>query len=818
MNISYSWLKQYIDINLSPAEVAKVLTSIGLEVEGIESVEKIKGGLEGFVIGEVKTCQKHPDADKLSVTTVDAGQEELLNIVCGAPNVAAGQRVVVATIGTTVYKGDESFVIKKAKIRGVESEGMICAEDETGIGNGHEGIMVLPDSAVVGTPARTYFKAEPETLFVIGLTPNRIDSASHLGVARDLAAYLKKDRDITVIKPSIEAFKIDNESFPVEVIIENPKSCRRYAGVSVSGVKIASSPEWLQNRLISIGMHPVNNVVDVTNFVLHELGQPLHAFDADQLKGRKIVIKNMAEGTPFVTLDGIERKLAASDLMICDGEHPVAIGGVFGGLHSGVTETTENIFIESAYFDPVSVRITAKRLNINTDASFRFERGVDPEMTIVALKRCALLIKEIAGGKISSQVMDVYPSPIHPVRIFATFANIDRLIGKKINRTLLNSILVSLDFKILSENEDGFDLEVPSYRVDVTREADVIEEILRIYGYNNVEVSETLHASLSYSPRPDKDKLVDLVSEFMVANGFNEIMCNSLTSAAYYEPLVTYPARNLVRIKNPLSNELDAMRQTLLFGGLETIQYNANRQHPDLRLFEFGNCYLYHGDRGTRSPLEKYQEEFVLSLFITGKRTEPNWATREESGSFYMLKSYIENLFIKLGLDVSTFQVAPLSAKGDLFTAGLAYHSNNLPIAEIALVKQTLLKSFDLRNDVFYAEVYWENLMKVRGDHRVKHKELPKFPEVRRDLSLLLDKSVTFDQIRDIADKTERKLLTRINLFDIYEGERIEKNKKSYAVSFFLQDTEATLTDERIDRIMKKLMEAYQKELSAEIR
>ncbi len=818
MNISYSWLKQYIDINLSPAEVAKVLTSIGLEVEGIESVEKVKGGLEGFVIGEVKTCLKHPGADKLSVTTVDIGQEDLLNIVCGAPNVAAGQRVVVATIGTTVYKGEESFVIKRAKIRGEESEGMICAEDETGMGNSHDGIMVLPDTAAVGTPARAYFKAEPETMFVIGLTPNRIDSASHLGVARDLAAYLKKDRDIQLIKPSVESFKVDSENYPVDVIIENPKSCRRYAGVSVSGVKIGTSPEWLQSRLISIGMHPVNNVVDVTNFVLHELGQPLHAFDADQLKGRKIVVRNLPEGTPFVTLDGIERKLSSTDLMICDGVDPVAIGGVFGGLHSGVTETTENIFIESAYFDPVSVRITAKRHNISTDASFRFERGVDPEMTITALKRCALLIKEIAGGSISSPIVDVYPSPIHPVKVSATFSNIDRLIGKKIKRNLLHSILVSLDFKILVENETGFELEVPSYRVDVTREADVIEEILRIYGYNNIEVSETLKASLSYSPRPDKDKLTDLVSEFMTGNGFNEIMCNSLTSASYYESLATYPAANLVRIKNPLSNELDSMRQTLLFGGLETIRHNANRQHPDLRLFEFGNCYSYHGDRGTRNPLEKYQEEFMLGMFITGNRTEPNWATKEETGSFYLLKSYLENLLSKLGLEAGSFQVNPLTAKEDLFTAGLVYQRNNLPVAEIAIVTQSLAKNFDLRNDVFYAGVHWENLMKARGDHKVKYKELPKFPEVRRDLALLLDKSVTFDQIRDIAVKIERKLLTRINLFDVYEGDRIEKNKKSYAVSFILQDTEATLTDERIDRIMKKLMEAYQKELSAEIR
>jgi phenylalanyl-tRNA synthetase beta chain len=818
MNISYRWLRHYIDINLSPAEVAKVLTSIGLEVEGIESVEKIKGGLEGFVIGEVKTCHKHPDADKLSITTVDIGQEALLNIVCGAPNVAAGQHVVVATVGTTIYKGKESFQIKKARIRGIESEGMICAEDEIGVGINHDGIMILPECATVGMPARTYFKAEPETMFVIGLTPNRIDSASHLGVARDLAAFLKKDRDISLIRPSVEGFSVDNRDFPVEVVIDNSKSCRRYTGVSVTGLTVKPSPDWLQDRLRSIGLNPINNVVDITNFVLHELGQPLHAFDADELKGRKIIVKNLPEGTPFVTLDGVEHILAATDLMICDGERPVAMGGVFGGLHSGVTDATRNIFLESAYFDPVSVRITSKRHNINTDASFRFERGVDPEMMLTALKRCAILMRDIAGGKISSEIVDVYPNPIKPAQVTVYFSNIDRLIGKKISHQLLKSILLSLEFRILSEDSSGFSLEVPTYRVDVTREADVVEEILRIYGYNNIEVTNTLKASLSYSPKPDKDKLADLISEYLCANGFHEIMCNSLTRSAYYDNLVTFKPGNLVKIKNPLSTELNSMRQTLLFGGLETIQYNANRQHPDLRLFEFGNCYYFHGEKGIINPLEKYHEEFNLALLITGKRNDPNWTLKDENASFYQLKGYLDNLLSKLGLDINRFQIESLAGKRDLFEDGLIYISNEVPVAELTMVKQSLLKDFDLRNDVYYCAVFWENLLKVRGDHKVTLSELPRFPEVRRDLSLLLDKTVTYARIREIAFNTERKLLKKINLFDVYEGERIDKGKKSYAVSFVLQDLEATLTDERIDRIMKKLMDSYRKELGAEIR
>jgi phenylalanyl-tRNA synthetase beta chain len=611
---------------------------------------------------------------------------------------------------------------------------------------------------------------------------------------------------------------VDNESYPVQIIIENEKSCPRYTGVSVSGVTVAPSPKWLQERLLSIGMNPINNVVDITNFVLHELGQPLHAFDADELKGRKIVVKNMPEGTPFVTLDNAEHRLSATDLMICDGERPVAIGGVFGGLHSGVTEKTTHIFIESAYFDPVSVRLTSKRHTINTDASFRFERGVDPEMILVALKRCALLIKEIAGGKISSEIVDVYPSPMKPVSVSVTFANIDRLIGKKIDRNLIRSILLSLDFALSSESADGYELIVPQYRVDVTREADVIEEILRIYGYNNVEVSGTLHASLSFSNRPDNEKLVDMISEYMVGCGFTEIMNNSLTSSAYYGQLATFPSDLLVRIMNPLSTELNVMRQTLLFGGLETIQHNTNRQRPNLRLFEAGNCYAFRSERGKRNPLDKYEEHFNLALFLTGKKHEPNWLSAGNSTGFYELKAFLENVLERLGLANSQFSVNSTEDMTDLYSGCLQYKLNNLLIAELSIIRQSVLKQFDIKNDVFYAVINWENLMKVRGDHHIRHKELPRFPEVRRDLALVVDKSLTYAQIKDLAYKIENKLLTRVDLFDVYEGEQIAAGKKSYAVSFILQDKEATLTDEKIDRVVKRLIDAYSKELDAVIR
>jgi phenylalanyl-tRNA synthetase beta chain len=818
MNISYSWLRQYIDINITASEVEKILTGIGLEVEAAESVEKIKGGLQGYIIGEVKTCEKHPDADKLSVTTVDVGEEQLLNIVCGAPNVAAGQRVVVATIGSTVYKGDESFQIKKAKLRGVVSEGMICAEDEIGLGTDHHGILVLPADAPIGKAAASYFGLEPETMFVIGLTPNRIDSASHFGVARDLAAYLKKDRDINLVKPDVSAFAVDNTSYPVKVEIRNTKSCPRYAGVSVSGVKTGPSPKWLRDRLLSIGMNPVNNIVDVTNFVLHELGQPLHAFDADELAGRKIIVQNLPEGTPFVTLDNIERKLSADDLMICDEGGPVAIGGVFGGLHSGVTEKTTNIFIESAYFDPVSIRRTSKRHILNTDASFRFERGVDPAGTLFALKRCALLIKEIAGGQISSEIIDVYPEVFKPVQVQVLYSNVDRLIGKKIDHNLIKSILRSLDFEIIKEDANGLALTVPQYRVDVTREADVIEEILRIYGYNNVEISSVLHTSLSFSNRPDNEKLVDMISEFLCGNGFTEIMNNSLTHASYYDQLTTFPSENLARIINPLSNELNVMRQTLLFGGLETIQHNNNRQRPNLRLFEVGNCYFYKAERGKKNPLDKYDEHFQIALFLTGKKFEPNWLSKGDSSGFYELKGYLENLFERTGLSKKQLEIRSFEGARDMYQGGLHYLFNNKILAEIAIIKPAILRHFDIKNDVFYAVVNWEDLIKARGDHKIQYAELPRFPEVRRDLALLVDKSLTYDKIRDLAFKTESTLLNRVDLFDVYEGEQVGQGKKSYAVSFILQDKDATLTDEKIDKTMKRLMDAYTRELGAVIR
>jgi phenylalanyl-tRNA synthetase beta chain len=818
MNISYSWLKDYIDIDLSAGELAGILTGIGLEIEAVEEVEKIRGGLEGFVIGQVRSCEKHPDADKLSVTTVDIGGADLLNIVCGAPNVATGQKVVVAVPGTYIYRGDESFQIRKTKLRGVLSEGMICAEDEIGLGSNHEGILVLPDDAPIGMHAKKYFKVEPETVFTIGLTPNRIDSASHFGVARDLSAFLGLHRKVNLVKPDMSGFRVDNHDCPVDVVIENPVSCRRYAGVSISGITVAESPGWLKNRLRTIGMNPINNVVDITNFVLHELGQPLHAFDADELQGRMIIVRNLPEGTPFVTLDGAEHKLSADDLMICDAERPVAIGGVFGGLHSGVTENTRNVFLESAYFDPVSVRRTSKRHQINTDASFRFERGVDPGMTLVALKRCAMLIKEIAGGKVSSEIVDVHPNPLRPVKVSVSFAHIDRLIGKNIERNLLRSILESLEFEILHEDKSGYNLLVPLYRVDVTREADVIEEILRIYGYNNVEVPENLVSSLSYTHKPDQERLVDAISEYLCNSGFIEIMCNSLTKSAYYDNLVTYKPENLVHIMNPLSHDLNVMRQTLLFGGLETIIHNTNRQRSDLSLFEFGNCYTYHGRQDGKSVLANYREEQQLSLFISGRKYEPNWISREEMSNLYQMKAYVENVFAHLGIDIDQFTMEPLQNKRDLFSTGLCYMNGNAVMSEVAVVKKSLLNDFDIRNEVYYATLYWEKLVALRGDKRISFTELPRFPEVRRDLALLLDKDITYNQIRELAFKTERKLLVRMNLFDVYEGEQIEKGKKSYAVSFILHDQEATLTDERIDMVMKRLMDNYTRELGAEIR
>jgi phenylalanyl-tRNA synthetase beta chain len=818
MKISYSWLKEYLKIDLNPKDLSQILTNIGLEVEGSEIFEKVRGGMEGLVIGEVKTCIKHPEADKLYLTTVDIGDNKMLNIVCGAPNVRAGQKVVVAKPGTTLYKDDIAFVIKKTKIRGIDSEGMICAEDEIGLGPNHEGIMVLSDDATVGLPLKKYIKIEKDTVFEIDLTPNRIDGASHYGAARDLAAYFGQKEEVNLSLPDISAFKTENNNYPVEVHIENTVSCKRYAGVTVTGVKIAPSPDWLQTRLASIGLNPINNIVDITNFVLHELGQPLHAFDADRLVDRKIIVKNLPEGTIFTTLDGVEHELSSEDLMICDGREAVALAGVFGGLYSGVNDETKNIFIESAYFNPVFVRRTSKRHGIITDSSYHFERGVDPDITIIALKRAALLMKELAGGTIASEIIDVYPEPVKPFKVILTYRNIDRLTGQKIERNKIKNILNSLEIDIISENNEQLVVNVPPYRVDVTREADVIEEILRIYGYNNIEFSGKLNSNISYTQKPDRDRLVNIVSDYLSSNGFNEIMSNSLTKSLYYNKLTSYKSEALVKLFNPLSSDLDVMRQTLLFGGLEAIAYNSNRRITNLKLYELGTCYFYINNGVENKPLVKYSEEQHFAIFLTGSKHESNWIMKEEKSSYFQLKSYVENLFVRLGFEVNKLETADIKTKSDIYAGGLIYSQDDQKMAEFGIIRNSLLENFDIKENVFYCDLYWDNIVNKIREHNIEFRELPKYPEVRRDLSMLLNNSVTFEQIKKLAFKTEQYFLKRMNLFDVYTGDKIEEGKKSYAISFILQDLKKTLTDSQIDKIMDKIAGVFKKELNAEIR
>lgn len=817
MKISYNWLKDYIKTDLEPEKMEAILTDIGLEVEGMETHEEVKGGLKKFFIGEVLTCAKHPNADKLSVTTVNVGFGDALNIVCGAPNVAAGQKVVVATEGAELYMGDKSFAIKKTKLRGEPSEGMICAEDEIGMGDSHHGIMVLDNNAVVGTPAADYFQLKTDTIFEIGLTPNRIDSGSHYGVARDLAAYFSQTGEVGLTKPDVSNFKEGDNSYKVDVRVEDADACKRYAGLTIKDVKIEPSPKWLQEKLTAIGLSPINNVVDITNFVLHETGQPLHAFDADKLKGNQIVVRKMKEGTKFITLDEEERSLSEHDLMICDAEDGACIGGVFGGIHSGVTESTKNIFLESAYFDPVSVRKTAKRHGLSTDSSFRFERGVDPNNTVYALKRAALLIEELAAGKVTSDITDIYPEPIQHFEFSVTYANIDRLIGKQLDRELIKKILVALDIEILNETAESLDLKVPPYRVDVTREADIIEEILRIYGYNNVEFSERINASLSPKNKPDNEELVNQVSDFFASNGFNEIMSNSLTKVGYYTDLKTWPGANSVEILNPLSSDLGIMRQTLLFNGLEAIQYNINRQNANLQLFEYGRCYKYTGKDNPNYPLAAFKEERRFGLFFTGNIVESSWQEEDRKAGFFRLKAYCENLLEKLGIDSEALKVTGLEEKDDVYAGGLVYKDKNTELFEIAAVHPAILKKFDIEQEVVFAEIRWDELLK-RLNSEMKFKEMPKFQAVRRDLALLIDEGVEFGEIEQIARQVEKKLLTRINLFDYYKGKGIPEGKKSYAVSFFIQDVTKTLTDKEIDRIMGKITSRLQNDLKAELR
>ena len=815
MKISYNWLKQYIDIDLPPQQVGEILTNTGLEVEGLEETQSVKGGLEGVVIGEVLTCEKHPDARKLSLTTVDVGEGEPLQIVCGAPNVAAGQKVPVARIGTTLWPDDNGFTIKKAKIRGELSMGMICAEDELGLGTSHDGIMILDPGAVPGTPAADYFRLENDYVFEIGLTPNRIDGASHLGVARDLAAFLKQKGESRVRKPSVEAFASDNNDLYIPVIIEEKAGCKRYSGVTIQGLTVADSPAWLQNRLRSVGLTPINNVVDITNFVLHESGQPLHAFDADQIRGRKVLVRTMPEGTPFVTLDGQERKLTASDLMICNADEGMCIAGVFGGIDSGVTEKTTSIFLESACFDPVYIRKTARHHLLNTDASFRFERGSDPNNTVWALKRAALLIKEIAGGTISSDLVDVYPEPVEDFRVEISYAHVDRLIGNHLDPAVIRSILESLEIRVEKEDQDGMVLRVPPYRVDVQREADVIEEILRIYGFNRVETDNGVRSSLSYTAKPDKEKVVNLTSDFLTSNGFYEIKSNSLTPASYYD---TEESRDpaAVRLYNPLSQDLSLMRQNLLFGGLEAIIYNINRKRTDLKFYEFGNCYYLNDKKKGKDPLDRYGEAFHMGIFLSGNVYQGNWVQEPVASSFYQLKSYVENVLVRLGIDPAGLECT--GSENPHLDEGLVYSHRNTPLVEFGRVAGKTCDLFDIKQQVFAAEFDWDLLMGMLAGRKILFEPLPRFQVVTRDFSLMLDKKVTFKSLRDLAFKTEKKLLRSVTLFDVYEGDKIEKGKKSYALTFTLLDEEKTLTDKQIDKAMMRIAGAFEKELGASVR
>lgn len=818
MKISYNWINDYLKIDIDPHKLSETLTGIGLEVEGVEEWESVKGGLRGVVVGEVLTCKKHPEADKLSVTTVNIGTGEPLKIVCGAPNVAAGQKVPVAVAGTFLFKGEEPFELKRTKIRGELSEGMICAEDELGLGTDHEGIIVLDSKAVPGTPASEYFGIVKDTVYEIGLTPNRIDSGSHFGVARDLSAFLNLNtgNGYKAVRPSVEEFRVDNNSKRFEVIVENLKDCPRYSGITISDVKIAESPEWLKTKLRAIGLNPISNVVDITNFVQHEIGQPLHAFDADKITGNKVIIKNLPDKTKFITLDEIERSLSAHDLMICNTVEGMCIAGVFGGIRSGVTDSTRNIFLESAHFNPVSIRRTSKRHALQTDASFRFERGTDPNITVWALKRAAILMKEIAGGKITSDIIDVYPQKIKNSVVEVSYHNIERLIGKKIEKEVIRKILGLLDIIILQEKDDKLLLEIPAYRVDVKLEADVIEEILRIYGYNNVEINDHVNSTLTYFEKPDKENVINIVSDLLSSNGFSEIMCNSLNPESWYEQSEDFESNQLVRLANPLSSDLNAMRQTLLFGGLNSVLWNVNRQCYDLKFYEFGNCYFRISSEHEVPEVNDFNERTSLDLFITGRTGKESWNHKTNPTDFFHIRSATEMVLSRLGIDPSV-AVSGESRK-KYFSESVTYMINNKIIAEAGKISKSYLTKFDIEQDVFYSHLDWDQILRIIRNSSIKYKELPRFPSVRRDLALLLDKKVRFSQIRDLAFITEKNLLQEIGLFDVYESEVLGPDKKSYAVSFILRDSFKTMTDKNIDKVMNNLVRVFESELGAKIR
>ena len=820
MNISYNWLKEYVNFDLTPDEVAAALTSIGLETGGVEEVQTIKGGLEGLVVGEVLTCEPHPNSDHMHVTTVNLGQGEPVQIVCGAANVAAGQKVIVATLGTKLYDGDECFTIKKSKLRGVESNGMICAEDEIGVGTSHDGIIVLPADTVPGTLAKDYYNIKSEYVLEVDITPNRSDACSHYGVARDLYAWLIQNGYKAELKrPSTEGFAVESNNLNIDIEVENTEACPRYAGVAIKNVTVKESPEWLQNKLRLIGVRPINNIVDITNYILHAYGQPMHCFDASKIKGGKIVVKTCAEGTKFVTLDEVERTLSERDLMICNAEEPMCIAGVFGGLESGTTEFTTDVFLESAYFNPTWVRKTARRHGLSTDSSFRFERGIDPNITIYALKEAAMLVKELAGGEIASEIKDNYPNPIADFAIELSYNYVNTLIGKVIPAETIKSIVTSLEMKIVNETADGLSLLVPPYRVDVQRPCDVVEDILRIYGYNNVEIPTSLKSSINVKGAEDKSvKLQNIISEQMVGCGFNEILNNSLTAAAYYDGLESYKPENLVRLMNPLSNDLNVMRATLLFGGLESIQHNANRKNADLKFFEFGKCYHFNAEKkNPEKILAAYSEELHLGLWVTGKRVSNSWAHADENSTVYELKAYVLNIFRRLGVNFGALVFGNLT--DDIYSVAISVHTRGGKLlATFGVVSKKIQKAFDIDNEVYYADINWNELMKAIKNNTVSYKEISKFPAVKRDLALLIDKNIQFAEIEKIAYETDKKLLKAVELFDVYEGKNLEPGKKSYAVSFMLQDENATLNDKQIDKFMQKLITNLQNKLDAKLR
>ena len=825
MNVSYKWLKDYVDFDLSPEEVAAALTSGGLEVDSLEEVQSIKGGLKGLFVGQVLTCEDIPDTH-LHLTTVDLGKAEgPQQIVCGAPNVKAGQKVIVADVGCVLYDGDKEFQIKRAKLRGHESLGMICAEDEIGIGTSHDGIIVLPEDAVVGTPAAEYYHLESDWVIEIDITANRADALSHWGVARDLYAWLKQNGYETALhRPDCSAFTVDNEDLPIDVEIENQEACKRYVCLSVTDCDVKESPEWMKQRLSAVGVRPINNIVDITNYVMMAYGQPMHCFDADMVKGHKIVVRTQPEGTKFITLDGEEHILGEHDLSICNAEEPMCIAGIFGGKGSGTYETTRNVVLEAAYFHPTWIRKSARRHGLSTDSSYRFERGIDPNGTIYAMKQAAILCRELAGGKVSMQIKDVYPQPIEDARVDLKYDYVHQLVGKELGKETIKNIVTSLEMKVLEEKEDGLLLQVPAYRVDVQRPCDVVEDILRIYGYNNVEIPTQLKSSLTVAGEQDKDhRLQNIVAEQLVGGGFNEILNNSLSKLSYYEQEgnTAYPLESTVKVMNPLSADLGVMRQTLLFGGLESIVRNANRKNPNLRFFEFGNCYHYRAEKSGEGedvlPIKAYSEEMHLALWVTGKRVEGSWIHQNEDSSFYELNAYVQNILTRLG--VPQGMLVCEKSDSSIFSSGLTLKNRGgKKFVELGVVSHKLQKDFGIQNPVYYADLNWSALMKAIRKNKVEYTEISKYPAVSRDLALLIDKQVEFAQIEQIARQSERKLLKKVELFDVYEGKNLPEGKKSYAVNFILQDEQKTMGDKQIDAIMQKIIQNLKKQLNAELR